>query len=154
MRCKCWLLHRPSVAGVVLAVAALSLAGCSSLGPESSWTGNEGTIEGTVQSTSGSGLGEISVRLWGGIDEECNPIEYRVATDATGGYAVTSIDLGGVHAYERIFQMYVNRSVSSATPINDDYGTYVATVAVSADGTWHDVMIVEAPPGPPDSYFE
>ena len=152
MRCNCWLLHRPSVAGVVLAVAALSLAGCSSLGPE--YAGNEGTIEGTVETTTGRAVPEMSVRLWGGIDEQCDPIEYRGETDATGTYSLTEIDLGDASLDDRTFQIYVNRSVSSATPLNDDYGTYVASVTVSASGTWHDVLIAEAPPGPPDNYFE
>jgi hypothetical protein len=154
MESKCWLSHRRAILAVAVAVVALSFAGCSSIGPDSSWTANEGTIEGTVVSNVGKELPDIQVRLWGGIDEECNPIEYLTTTDLSGMYEVSSVDLGGSHAYELTYQMYVNRTPSSAAPINEAYGTYVGTVTVCANGTWHDVTIVEAPPGPPDSYFE
>lgn len=154
MRGKCCLLRRPSATGLILALAALSLAGCSAIGPESSWTESEGTIEGTVLTTSGKEISDISVRLWGGLDADATPIEYRVTTNPGGVYAVTSVELGYAHAYEKAYQIYVNRSVLSAAPINSAYGTYVGTVTVSANGTWLDVTITEAPPGPPDNYFE
>ena len=147
MRSKCWLLHGRTTVTVVLAVAALSLAGCSAMGPESTWSGNEGVIEGTILSDSAKELSGIEVLLWGGIDEDCNPIDYCTTTDVGGTYTLDSVELGGTHVYD-------NRTPSSATPIDEAYGTYTGTVTVSANGTEHDVVIVEAPPGPPDSYFE
>lgn len=154
MRSKFWLLHRGSVAVVVLAVGGLALAGCSVLGPEPSWNGSDGTIEGTITSDAGKEVGGIEVTLWGGIDEACDPIEYCATSAADGTYSLTSVEIGGTHAYECTYEMYVNRTPSSATPIDSSYGTYVATVTVSVNGTWHDVTIVEAEPGPPDNYFE
>ncbi len=154
MRSKCWLLHGRTTAVVVLAAAALSLAGCSAIGPESTWSGSEGLIEGTIVSDSAKELPGIEVLLWGGIDEECNAIEYCATTDLSGRYTVDGVELGSAHAYERTYEIYVNRTPSSAMPMNDGYGTYTGTVTVSANGTWHDVVIVEAEPGPPDDYFE
>ena len=154
MRSKCWLLHGRTTVTVVLAVAALSLAGCSAIGPEATWSGSEGLIEGTVLSDSAKELPGIEVLLWGGIDENNDPIEYWVTTDLSGTYIVDSVELGSAHSYERTYEMYVNRTSSSATPRNDAYGTYTGTVTVTANGTWHDVVIVEAGPGTPDDYFE
>ncbi len=142
-----------AVTAAVIAVALLGLAGCSTVGPESSWTGNDGSVTGVVRSSGGSALVGIDVRMCAQTDGgEC--IEYRTSTGAGGVYAVQAIDLGGAHAYERDYTVYVNRTRSSALPLVSNYGTYAGTVAVTVNGSTLDVTIVDQGPGVPDGFVE
>jgi hypothetical protein len=153
MRNRPRLLHRVAVATALLAVAALGVAGCSMVGPESSWDGNEGSISGTVRSDGGSALAGIDVSLRA-QDAGGQWIEYNVTTDATGSYRVNSMELGQAHAYEMNYTVYVNRTDSSALPIVSSYGTHVATVPVQASGTSYDVVIIAEGPDTPEGFVE
>jgi len=145
------LLHRAVVAAlVVLAVVA---TGCSMVGPESSWSGNEGSLTGVVRSTQGYALAGIDVRVRTEVSEG-DWIQYDATTDAAGVYRLTGVELGQAHAYEKDYTIYVNRSTSSASPIVSGYGTYVASVPISVGGTDYDVTITVAAPGTPDGFIE
>ncbi|MFH1501936.1 MAG: hypothetical protein ABIG03_02700 [Candidatus Eisenbacteria bacterium] len=153
MRGKRRLMHRAAMAAALVAVAVLGIAGCSTVGPESSWAGNEGSISGTVRSDTGSALVGIDVRLRGQTsDGEC--VDYTATTGATGTYSVVGVELGQAHAYEMDYAVYVNRTTSSAMPLVSNYGTHVATVAVTTSGTSYDVVIVGQGPGIPVDFIE
>lgn len=153
MRSRSWLLHRAAVAAAVIAVAALGMTGCSMVGPESSWTGNEGSVSGVVRSTGGYALAGIDVRMCAQTGSgEC--LDYMTTTGAGGCYSVESLELGDVHAYSMDYVVYVNRTPSSALPIVAGYGTHVATVNVTAAGSAYDVTIQAQAPGVPEDYIE
>ncbi len=153
MRSRRRLMHGAVVAAAVVAVAALGLSGCSMVSPESSWTGIEGSIGGTVRSSGGSALAGIDVRVCGEVDcGEC--VEYYVVTDASGSYHIENMELGWAYAYEMDYVVYVNRTTSSAYPIDSDYGTDVATVAVTATGGWYDAVIIDQGPGIPEDLID
>jgi hypothetical protein len=147
------LVHGAAVTAAVIAVALLGVAGCSTVGPESSWTGSEGSVTGVVRSTTGSALVGIDVRMCAQSDDgEC--IEYQTCTGSGGVYSVDGVELGEAHAYEKDYVVYVNRTTSSALPIVSGYGTYVGTVEITSRGSMYDVTITAQGPGVPDGFVE
>jgi len=146
-------LHRATAAGVVMLVLALGAAGCSVVGPESSWSGNEGSLTGVVRSTEGYAIAGIDVTARAQTSEG-DWVEYVVTTDAGGVYGLNGVELGQAHAYEKDYVLYVNRTAGSALPIVSGYGTWMATVPVRTSGTSCDVTIPVNSPGMPDEYIE
>lgn len=153
MRSRRRFVYRVAVAAAVMAVAVLGFTGCSMVSPESSWTGSEGSISGTVSSDGGSALAGIDVRMYGQAAGG-ESVDYCATTDANGSYSVDCVELGGPHAYEMDYVIYVNRTASSAVPIVTNYGTHVATVSVATSGSSYDAVILSQSPGLPDDLYE
>ncbi|MBN2564972.1 MAG: carboxypeptidase regulatory-like domain-containing protein [Candidatus Eisenbacteria bacterium] len=131
------------------------LAGCSSMGADDSWTGNTGSVTGTVVSDKGTTLPDIEVCLWCESDNESREVEYEVQTCDQGTFSFTDLDLGTVHSFARTYEIYVNCTKSSATAVDSDYRTWTSTITVGADQTCTvDVVLNKVPdvPGDPSQY--
>lgn len=146
-------MHGAAVTAAVVAVALMGVTGCSMVEPESSWTGNDGSITGVVSSTTGSALVGVDVRMCTQTDDgQC--LEYYTTTGPDGVYSIDGLELGDAHAYEKAYVVYVNRTTSSAIPVVSGYGTYVATVPVTSEGSSYDVTITAPGPGDPSGFVE
>jgi hypothetical protein len=151
MQDRLHILHPASVVVATTLVVAAALAGCSSLGPESTWSGNAGDLSGTVRSDSGESLTGIEVCLCTGDGQ----VVTQVTTDACGDYRITDVELTQAHAYAEAFWVYVNRTSSSATALQDTYSTYASQVTVETGTTVSvDVVLVEEGPGQPSEYVD
>ncbi|MBD3348493.1 MAG: hypothetical protein GF400_04780 [Candidatus Eisenbacteria bacterium] len=151
MQNRCRMLR--SVAAACVLVLTIAICGCSTVGPESSWSGNSGSVEGVVRSNDGDALAGIDVTMRAQTSDG-DWIEYEVTTGAGGAYELDGVELGNEHSFEKDYDVYVNRTVASALPIVSAYGTYVGTISVSVSGTTCDVTIREGDSGAPDTYVD
>lgn len=139
------LLHRASLGAVLVAAAAVALAGCSSTSsPTESQVVDWGSLVGSVSSDRGTPLAGIEVHLWGQVDAGRTAVQYDVVTGADGTYEIEEIDLSHVATDTEIYELYVNRTKSSALPINDAYRGYAAAVTIEkGEVTTADAVIAE-----------
>jgi hypothetical protein len=154
MRSRLPLKHRAMLAGAVVAMAIVSLVGCSMVSPDSSWSGNMGTLDGNVTTPRGMAAAGISVWLWTDLGQDGGIVEYQVSTDAWGHYEITDIALGATHSYEHEYTLYVNRTRGSAIPLTPTYSTCSTSVTVSSTGTTRDIVLRRAVPDEPDQNME
>lgn len=139
----------------VAAVLVISVAGCSTLGSDDPWTGNTGTVTGTVTSDTGTAVPDVEVCLWSETSNDTREVQYDVQTCEQGTFSFTDVDLGTVHSFAKTYELYVNCTKSCSTPINGDYATWSSTITVGADETCTvDVVLATCPdePGDPDQY--
>jgi len=145
------ILHPACMVVVAAMMVAGTLAGCSSLGPESSWSGNTGDLSGTVRSDDGESLPGIEVCL---CAEENGDASFQVTTDAAGEYRITGVELPGAHTFAETFWVYMNRTPGDATRIQQNYSMYAGQVTVEKDATVSlDVILTEVV-SPPSQYVE
>jgi hypothetical protein len=136
---------------VAAMMVAGTLAGCSSLGPESSWSGNTGDLSGTVRSDVGGALPGVQVCL---CAEENGDAIFQVTTDAAGEYRITGVELPGAHTFAETFWVCMNRTPGDATRIQQNYSMYAGEVTVEKDTTVTlDVTLTEVV-APPSQYVE
>ena len=145
------ILHPAGMVVVAAMMVAGTLAGCSSLGPESSWSGNTGDLSGTVRSAGGDALPGIQVCLC--AEENGNAI-CQVTTDAAGEYSITGVELPGAHTFAETFWVCVNRMPGDATRIQPDYGMYAGDVTIQRDVTVSLDVILNEVVTPPSQYVD
>jgi hypothetical protein len=110
--------------------AAIMAAGCSTVGPDT--PNATGSLEGAVRSDRG-GVPSMEVHLWCAGTTQSAGLEYCATTDESGEFDLADIDLGSPDAMSRTYEVYVNRTRDSASPVNDWYGTYNGAVSVERD---------------------
>jgi len=147
-------LHRASLGAVLVTVAAVALVGCSSSSnPTESQVVDWGSLVGSVSSDRGAPVADIDVHLWGDVGAGRTAIQYDVVTDGDGMYEIEEIDLS--HADTDVYELYVNRTKSSALPVNETYRGYAATVTIErGEVTTADVVIVEQGPVGPEQFID
>jgi hypothetical protein len=155
MRSGSRLLHRASLAALVLASGALLFAGCSSSNPAGSTADDWGTLAGSVTSDRGVPLPDIEIHLWAQVGGDRTIVQYEVVTGADGTYEVEEIDLSYSAGNSEDYELYVNRTKGSALPVDVNYGTYATTVTIEkGEVATANIEISEEGPGEPDSYFD
>ena len=115
----------------VVAVGALG-AGCSTVGPDDG-SNATGSLDGTVRSDRGDCVPSMEVRLWCAGTTQSSELEYVATTDPSGTFGLDGVDLGDPDALAKTYEVYVNRTRDSETPLNDWYGTYSGAVSVERD---------------------
>jgi hypothetical protein len=156
MRSRCRLFHRASLVAFALISAAMLAAGCSSSNPAASPTTEDwGSLVGSVSSDRGRPLANIQVHLWTQVDGDRTSAQYDAVTGVGGVYEINEIDLSHLTGSSEDWELYVNRTKSSALPINDDYGTYASIVTIEkGEVTTADAEIIEEGPIEPEQYFD
>ena len=149
------LLHRASLVAGVVTVVAVALTGCSGSNPTGSGVEDWGSLAGSVSSDRGTPLANIEIHLWTQVDAERTIIQYEVLTADNGVYEIEEIDLRHATGSSGDYELYVNRTKSSALPIDEDYGTYATTVIIEkGEVATKDIEIVEEGPIDPEQYFD
>jgi len=155
MRSRGRLLHRASLVAASLTVVAALLAGCSSSNPTGSSLEDWGSLEGSVSSDRGAPLGDIQVHMWAQIGEERTVVQYEATTAEDGAYEIEDIDLSHAVGSSQDYELYVNRTKSSALPINEEYGSYATTVTIQKGAVaTANIEIVEEGPIDPEQLFD
>jgi hypothetical protein len=155
MRSRGRLLHRASLVALAVTIAAMVAGGCSSSNPAASTTEDWGSLVGSVSSDRGRTLASIQVHVWTQVGDDRTAVQYDAVTGANGAYEINDIDLSHLTGSSEDWELYVNRTKSSALPINDAYGTYTSTVTLEKGVvTTADVEIIEAGPIDPEQYFD
>lgn len=131
MMCSSSFWRRAAAATVIIAGASLVMAGCSSMGPEASMEPGTGDVAGTVTTQRGVGVSDIAVTLHADFSDT----EYTAQTSQTGTFTVSDLTMGAKHAYSEVYEVWVNRTPTSSTPIDDEYATYSGSVVVGKDQT-------------------
>ena len=147
--------HRVTAFGLVALVAAMAFAGCSSVGPADTWSGDTGSLEGTVRSDAGQTLADIEVWIWTEWDGE--DVWHQTTTDQAGEYEISDVLMPTTHTYSETYSICVNRTPESGTSIDTNYGTYRATIIVRrSEVSTADCVIVfiEDEPGEPEVYID
>jgi len=75
----------------------------------------------------------MEIHLWCAGTTQDTGLEYCATTDASGEFELDDIDLGAPDATSKTYQVYVNRTRDSASPLNDWYGTYSGAVSIERD---------------------
>jgi hypothetical protein len=155
MRSRGRLLHRASLVALAVAIAGMLAAGCSSSNPAASTTDDWGSLVGSVSSDRGRPLATIQVHLWTQAGDNRTVVQYDAVTDVNGAYGIEEIDLSHLTGSSEDWELYVNRTKSSALPINNAYGTYSSVVTIEkGEVTTADVEIIEEGPIEPEQYFD
>jgi hypothetical protein len=149
-------LHRASLGAVVVTVAAVALAGCSSSdSPTESEVVDWGSLVGSVSSDRGGPVADIEVHLWGDVGAGGATGQYDAVTDGEGQYEIEEIDLSWAVSGTETYELYVNRTKNSALPINAVYRGYAATVTIEiGEVTTADVVIIEEGPIVPEQFLD
>lgn len=155
MRSRTCLLHRASLVAVVVAAAAVLLAGCSDSNPTGSTVEDWGSLAGSVSSDKGTAVANIEIHLWAQVGAERTIVQYDAQTAADGTYEIEDIDLSHVVGSSEDYELYVNRTKSSALPIDDQYGSHASTVTIErGEVATKDIEITEEGPIVPEQYFD
>jgi hypothetical protein len=131
MMCSSRFWRRATVAMVVLAAAGLMMAGCSSMGPEGSTELGTGSVSGTVTTYRGVAIPEIEVTMYGGHEGT----EYTAETSQSGVFSIAELQMSAKHVFNEDYEIWVNRTRTTSTPIDPHFGTYYGMVQVSKDQT-------------------
>ena len=123
-------LRRMATAAAVVS-ALLLVAGCSSMGPDDASELGAGGVSGTVTTQRGAGIPSIAVTMCSDFEST----EQTTQTGETGDFSVADLEMSAKHAFSETYDVYVNRTSSSSTPLDDSYGTYCGTVVVAKDQT-------------------
>jgi hypothetical protein len=136
----------------IVGLLGLAVAGCSVTGTDSAGSGGMGSLEGTVMTGRGVPLAAIEVELWTDSGLGDTQTEYHTTTNAYGRYSFDDVELSST---EETCEIYVNRTRSDNSSINEIYGTYWQTVTMQKNDTVDlDLPIQELIPGDPQSMFD
>ncbi len=143
-----------------LALAAFVVViatGCSTVGPESAWDGNSGTVTGTINDRMGSPIEAMTVQMWAEVGSEAREVTYEVTSGADGTFELMEVDLGDPHSFAQTYDVYVNRMKDADVSLNESYVSYCCTVTVMKDVECVVTIVLDetdTEPGDPQSMFE
>jgi hypothetical protein len=127
---------------LVAAVAMVAFSGCSSSSPSAPANVEAGRVTGTVRSDNGEPIAEISIWLNAPGEADETDTTYQTTTDENGEYDLPNVEMTAGHSSECTYEFYANRTPSRTDPIDGDYTSWVASVAVpSGDAVVMDVEL-------------
>lgn len=153
MRRGHFVLRTVAVAAFVVMIAT----GCSMIGPESAWDGNNGTVTGTVNNRMGTPIEAMTVQMWAEVGSDAREVTYEVTSGADGTFELSDIDLGDPHSFAQVYEVYVNRMKDTDVSLNEEYVSYYGSVTVTKDSDCVVAVVldlVDTDPGDPESMFE
>ena len=155
MRSKRAILHRAVM--VVAVVAAVAVAGCSSVEPEAVWDSETGRVSGTIRSDAGTVLPDIEIWLWAELAPDGHEVCYQTVTAAGGDYEIDGVEMATELSTSTEYWIAANISPDGTGPIRSSYGAQAMGISVPSDVpyVWDAILeYIDDEPGDPQTYIE